>query len=324
MAQITYREAIRQALREEMTRDERVYIMGEDIGAYGGSYAVTKGFLDEWGPDRIVDTPIAEGGIVGVATGAAMHGMRPIVEIMSINFSLLAMDQICNHASKLHYMFNGQITVPLVIRTASGWGQLAATHSQTFEAWYASMPGLKVAMPATPYDAKGMLISAIRDPDPVMFIEHSLLYGTRGEVPEGDYTVPLGQAEVKREGTDLTIVTYSRSLMIAQQAADQLAKQDISVEIVDLRSLRPLDTGPAVASVQKTNRALVVEEDWRSCGMGAEIVARLQEEAFDYLDAPIMRIAAVEVPLPYAKNLERLCYPTEQDVVGAALKLLNR
>jgi pyruvate dehydrogenase E1 component beta subunit len=324
MAQITYREAIRQALREEMTRDERVYIMGEDIGAYGGSYAVTKGFLDEWGPDRIVDTPIAEGGIVGVATGAAMHGMRPIVEIMSINFSLLAMDQICNHASKLHYMFNGQITVPLVIRTASGWGQLAATHSQTFEAWYASMPGLKVAMPATPYDAKGMLISAIRDPDPVMFIEHSLLYGTRGEVPEGDYTVPLGQAEVKREGTDLTIVTYSRSLMIAQQAADQLAKQDISVEIVDLRSLRPLDTGPAVASVQKTNRALVVEEDWRSCGIGAEIVARLQEEAFDYLDAPIARIAAVEVPLPYAKNLERLCYPTEQDVVGTALKLLNR
>jgi pyruvate dehydrogenase E1 component beta subunit len=324
MAQITYREAIRQALREEMTRDERVYILGEDIGAYGGSYAVTKGFLDEWGPDRIVDTPIAEGGIVGVATGAAMHGMRPIVEIMSINFSLLAMDQICNHASKLHYMFNGQITVPLVIRTASGWGQLAATHSQTFEAWYASMPGLKVAMPATPYDAKGMLISAIRDPDPVMFIEHSLLYGTRGEVPEGDYTVPLGQAEVKREGTDLTIVTYSRSLMIAQQAADQLAKQDISVEIVDLRSLRPLDTGPAVASVQKTNRALVVEEDWRSCGIGAEIVARLQEEAFDYLDAPIARIAAVEVPLPYAKNLERLCYPTEQDVVGTALKLLNR
>jgi pyruvate dehydrogenase E1 component beta subunit len=324
MAQITYREAIRQALREEMTRDERVYIMGEDIGAYGGSYAVTKGFLDEWGPDRIVDTPIAEGGIVGVATGAAMHGMRPIVEIMSINFSLLAMDQICNHASKLHYMFNGQITVPLVIRTASGWGQLAATHSQTFEAWYASLPGLKVAMPATPYDAKGMLISAIRDPDPVMFIEHSLLYGTRGEVPEGDYTVPLGQADVKREGTDLTIVTYSRSLLIAQQAADQLAKQGVAAEIVDLRSLRPLDIGPAVTSVQKTNRALVVEEDWRSCGMGAEVVARLQEEAFDYLDAPIARIAAVEVPLPYAKNLERLCYPTEQDVVATALKLLNR
>lgn len=324
MAEITYREAIRQALREEMTRDNRVYIMGEDIGAYGGSYAVTRGFLDEWGPERIVDTPIAEGGILGVATGAAMHGLRPIVELMSINFSLLALDQICNHAAKLHYMFNGQMTVPMVIRTAAGWGQLAATHSQTFESWYSYIPGLKVAMPATPYDAKGMLLSAIRDPDPVMFIEHSLLYSTRGEVPEGEYLVPLGKSDVKREGTDLTIVTYSRSLMVAQQAATRLAEQGVSAEIIDLRSLRPLDMGPAVASVQKTNRAMIVEEDWRSYGAGAEIVARLQEEAFDYLDAPIARVAAVEVPLPYAKNLERLCYPTDQDVVDAALRLMNR
>jgi pyruvate dehydrogenase E1 component beta subunit len=324
MAEITYREAIRQALRSEMTRDNRVYIMGEDIGAYGGSYAVTRGFLDEWGPERIVDTPIAEGGILGVATGAAMNGLRPIVELMSINFSLLALDQICNHAAKLHYMFNGQMTVPLVIRTAAGWGQLAATHSQTFESWYSYIPGLKVAMPATPYDAKGMLLSAIRDPDPVMFIEHSLLYSTRGEVPEEDYEVPLGKSDVKREGSDLTIVTYSRSLVIAQQAAARLEEQGVSTEIIDLRSLRPLDIGPAVTSVQKTNRALVVEEDWRSYGAGAEIVARLQEEAFDYLDAPIARVAAIEVPLPYAKNLERLCYPTDQDVVDAALKLLNR
>ncbi len=324
MAEITYREAIRQALRSEMQRDDRVYIMGEDIGSYGGSYAVTRGFLEEWGPERIVDTPIAEGGILGVATGAAMHGLRPIVELMSINFSLLALDQICNHAAKLHYMFNGQITVPLVIRTAAGWGQLAATHSQTFESWYSYIPGLKVAMPATPYDAKGMLLSAIRDPDPVMFIEHSLLYSTRGEVPEGDYLVPLGKSEVKREGSDLTIVTYSRSLIVVQQAAAKLAEQGVSVEIIDLRSLRPLDLGPAVTSVQKTNRVMVVTEDWRSYGAGAEIAARLQEEVFDYLDAPVARVAAVEVPLPYAKNLERLCYPTDQDVVDAALKLVNR
>lgn len=324
MAEITYREAIRQALREEMTRDSRVYIMGEDIGSYGGSYAVTRGFLDEWGPERIIDTPIAEGGIVGAATGAAMHGLRPIVEIMSINFSLLALDQICNHASKLHYMFNGQMTVPMVVRTAAGWGQLAATHSQTFESWYAYLPGLKVAMPATPYDAKGMLLAAIRDPDPVVFIEHSLLYSTRGEVPEGEYTVPLGKSDVKREGTDLTIITYSRSLLLAQQAADRLAQQGVSAEIIDLRSLRPLDMGPVIASVQKTNRAMVVEEDWRSCGMGAEVVARIQEEAFDYLDAPVARVAALEVPLPYAKNLERMCFPTDQDVVNAALRLMNR
>jgi pyruvate dehydrogenase E1 component beta subunit len=324
MPQITYREAIRQALRGEMQRDERVYLLGEDIGAYEGSYAVTRGFLEEWGPKRVVDTPIAEGGIVGLATGAAMNGLRPVVELMSINFSLLAMDQICNHAAKLHHMFNGQWTVPLVIRTAAGWGQLAASHSQTLEVWYAHIPGLKVAMPATPYDAKGMLLSAIRDPDPVMFIEHSLLYGTRGEVPEEEYTVPLGVSQLDRAGDDLTIVTYSRSLLLARQAADKLAEQDIAVEIVDLRSLRPLDMGPAIESVRKTNRAVVVEEDWRSCGMGAEIVARLQEEAFDYLDAPIARVAAVEVPLPYAKNLERLCFPTDQDVVDVALRLLDR
>jgi pyruvate dehydrogenase E1 component beta subunit len=324
MPEITYREAIRQALRGEMTRDDRVYILGEDIGSYGGSYAVTRGFLDEWGPERIIDTPIAEGGILGVATGAAMYGLRPIVEIMSINFSLLALDQICNHAAKLHYMFNGQMQVPMVIRTAAGWGQLAATHSQTFEAMYAYIPGLKVAMPATPYDAKGMLLSAIRDPDPVMFIEHSLLYSSRGEVPEEDYTVPLGKSVVSREGDDLTIVSYSRSLILAQQAADKLAEQGISVEIIDLRSLRPLDMDPVLASVQKTNRALVVSEDWRSYGAGAEVAARIQEEVFDYLDAPVMRLAAVEVPLPYAKNLERLCYPTDQDIVDASLKLLYR
>lgn len=324
MPEITYREALRQALGEEMRRDDRVYLLGEDIGAYGGSYAVTRGFLSEWGPKRVIDTPIAEGGILGVATGAAMNGLRPIVEIMSFNFILLAMDQICNHAAKLHHMFNGQITVPLVVRTAAGWGQLAATHSQTFEQWFASIPGLKVVMPATPADAKGLLVAAIRDPDPVLFIEHSLLYGTRGEVPEGEYETPIGVAEVKREGSDLTIVTYSRSLLLATAAAAELAKQGFEAEIVDLRTLRPLDMAPVLASVKKTNRAMIVEEDWRTLGMGAELAARIQEEAFDDLDAPVTRLAGAEVPLPYARNLEKLAFPSEQDVVAAALRLLNR
>lgn len=324
MPEITYREALRQALGEEMTRDDRVYLLGEDIGAYGGSYAVTRGFLTEWGPKRVIDTPIAEGGILGVATGAAMNGLRPIVEIMSFNFILLALDQICNHAAKLHHMFNGQITVPLVVRTAAGWGQLAATHSQTFEQWFAAIPGLKVVMPATPADAKGLLVAAIRDPDPVLFIEHSLLYGTRGEVPEGDYETPIGVSEIKREGSDVTIVTYSRSLLLATAAATELAKQGFEAEIVDLRTLRPLDMAPVLASVKKTNRALIVEEDWRTLGIGAELAARIQEEAFDDLDAPVMRLAGAEVPLPYARNLEKLAFPTEQDVVAAALRLLNR
>jgi len=323
-SRLTYREACHLAIRDALRADARVFVMGEDVGRYGGCYGVTKGLLDEFGPARIVDTPLAENGFTGIGIGAAVAGLRPIVEIMTCNFSLLALDQICNHAAKLHYMFNGQMQVPLVIRTAAGWGQLAATHSQTFEAMYAYIPGLKVAMPATPYDAKGMLLSAIRDNDPVMFIEHSLLYSSRGEVPEADYTVPLGKSTVSREGDDLTIVSYSRSLILAQQAADKLAEQGISVEIIDLRSLRPLDLAPVLASVQKTNRALIVEEDWRSYGVGAEIAARIQEEAFDYLDAPVMRLGAVEVPLPYAKNLERLCYPTDQDIVDASLKLLYR
>lgn len=324
MPEITYREALRQALGEEMTRDDRVYLLGEDIGAYGGSYAVTRGFLAEWGSKRVIDTPIAEGGILGVATGAAMNGLRPIVEIMSFNFILLAMDQICNHAAKLHHMFNGQITVPLVVRTAAGWGQLAATHSQSFEQWFAAIPGLKVVMPATPRDAKGLLIAAIRDPDPVLFIEHSLLYGTRGNVPEGEYETPIGVSEITREGADVTIVTYSRSLLLANAAANELAKQGFEAEIIDLRTLRPLDLAPVLASVKKTNRALIVEEDWRTLGIGAEVAARIQEEAFDDLDAPVLRVAGAEVPLPYARNLEKLAFPTEQDVVQAALRLLNR
>lgn len=322
MPVITYREALRQALAEEMRRDEKVWILGQNIAAYGGTYAVTKGLIDEFGGDRVRDTPIEESGIIGLATGSAMSGTRPIAEIMSINFTLVAIDQIVNHAAKLHYMFGGQWSVPMVIRTASGYGQLSATHSQTFETYYAYIPGLKVVMPATPYDAKGMLKAAIRDNDPVMFIEHSNLYGLKGEVPEDDYVVPLGKADVKREGTDITFVAYSSMLKPALTAAEALEKDGISVEVVDLRSLRPLDTDTVVASVKKTNRMVMIEEGWRSYGVGAEVTARVQEEAFDWLDAPIQRVAGKEVPMPYAKNLEKLCIPNVDDIAAAARAIL--
>jgi pyruvate dehydrogenase E1 component beta subunit len=307
-----------------MRADDRVFIMGEDINAYGGSYTVTKGLYDEFGPKRCRDTPLAESVFVGAGVGAAMGGLRPIVELMTINFSLVAIDQIINNAAKIHYMFGGQFTVPLVIRTPAGWAQLSATHSQTFEAVYAHIPGLKVVMPATPYDAKGMLKSAIRDPDPVFFIEHTSLYNTRGEVPEGEYTVPFGKADVKRSGKDLTIITYSRMLLVAMEAAAKLAADGIDAEVVDLRSLRPLDIETVVTSVRKTNRAMVLEEDWMQCGMGAEVASRIYEEAFDYLDAPIARLAAAEVPLPYAKNIEHEAFPREEHVVRAARQLLYR
>ncbi len=323
MPEITYREALRQALREEMLRDERVFLMGEDIGAYGGSYAVTAGFLEEFGEKRVKDTPIAESVIVGCGVGAAMGGLRPVAELMTINFSLPAMDMIVNHAAKLHYMFNGQIKVPLVIRTAAGWGRLAATHSQTFEAWFAHVPGLKVVYPATPYDAKGLLKSAIRDEDPVMFIEHSLIYGTRGQVPEGEYTVPIGVSEVKRPGRHVTIVSYGRMLLQSLQAADELAREGIEVEVVDLRTLRPLDMQPVLESFHKTNHAVVATEDWRSAGMTAELASRIYEEAFDDLDAPIERVAAAEVPVPYAANLERQVFPDEEAVKRAVYRVLN-
>lgn len=322
MPVITYREALRQAIQEEMRTDDNVWILGQNIAGYGGTYAVTKGLFEEFGPERVRDTPIEEAGIIGLAMGSAMGGTRPIAEIMSINFTLVAIDQIVNHAAKLHYMFGGQWNVPMVIRTASGYGQLSATHSQTFETYYAYIPGLKVVMPATPYDAKGMLKAAIRDNDPVMFIEHSNLYGQKGEVPDGDYVVPLGKSDVKREGTDVTLVAYSSMLRPALQAAEALAAEGISAEVVDLRSLRPLDTDPVVASVKKTNRMVMVEEGWRSYGVGAEVTARVQEEAFDWLDAPIQRVAGKEVPMPYAKNLEKLCIPTDADIVAAVRKAL--
>lgn len=325
MPVITFRQALNDTLGEELARDPNVLLMGEEIGKFEGSYKITEGLLAEFGPKRVVDTPIAEEGFVGLATGAAMLGLRPVVEIMTINFILVAIDQVVNHASKIHYMFGGQVRVPLVVRTPSGgMGQLAATHSQSFENWFAYCPGLKVVAPSTPYDAKGLLRSSIRDDDPVIFIESLPLYETKGEVPENDdYTLPIGVAEVKKEGSDVTVVAYSRMTVIAMQVAQQLEKEGISVEVVDLRSLRPLDRDTVVKSVKKTNRAVILEEDWRSYGIGAELAATIQEEAFDYLDAPVLRVAGLEVPLPYAQELSRASKPGAQDLIDAIHKVLK-
>ena len=321
--EITYRQALQEALTEEMTRDDNVILMGEDIGAYGGSYVVTRGFQEEWGRERVIDTPISELGMVGVATGASMAGIRPVMELMTVNFSLLAIDQIVNHAAKISYMFGGQFNAPVVVRTASGWGQLGATHSQTFESWYAHIPGLRVVMPSTPLDAKGFLKTAIRGQDPVLFIEHSLIYRNRGPVPSEEYTLPLEGSEVRREGTDITLVSWSRGAILALGAADELAeKHGISCEVIDLRVLRPLDTETVMTSVKKTNRAVVVEESWRTMGLGAEIAARVQEEAFDWLDAPVGRVGALEVPMPYARNLERMVIPGKDEVIDAVRQAL--
>jgi pyruvate dehydrogenase E1 component beta subunit len=322
MAEITYREALRSALKEKMEGDPRVFILGEDVGAYGGAYSVTRGLQEEFGADRVRETPIAEAAIVGCAVGAAMGGMRPVAELMTINFALLAMDQIVNHAAKFHYMFAGKIRVPMVVRTVSGWGQLGATHSQTFENWFASVPGLKVVAPATPEDAKGLLKTSIEDDDPVMFLEHSLLYGVRGEVPDSDFRTPLGVAAVRREGNDVTIVGYSRMTQVALRAAAQLESDGVSAEVIDLRTLRPLDMETVYASVRKTHRLVVAEEDWRTIGIGAEIAAAAGEACFDELDAPIRRVAMPDVPMPYAKNLELALVPTEEEVIAAARSLV--
>ena len=323
MPEITMREAISQALWEEMERDDRVFIMGEEVGLWGGTYAVTRGFYDHFGGERVRDTPIAEGVIVGAANGAAMAGLRPVAELMTINFAFLAMDQIVNGSAKLRAMFGGQFAVPIVIRAVGGGGrQLGATHSQTPDAVFAHFPGLKVIAPATPYDAKGLLKAAIRTEDPVMFIEHATMYQTKGEVPEGDYVEPIGVSKVQREGTDVTIVTYSKGLQLSLQAADQLADEGIEAQIVDLRSLRPLDMGPAIESLKRTNRAVIVEEGWRSYGVGAEVASRLYEQAFDYFDAPAKRVAQVEVPLPYNRELEQMALPQVADIVKAVKEVL--
>ena len=319
MPEMIIREAIAQALREALDQDDRVFLMGEDIGAYGGAYAVTKGFLEKYGPERIKDTPISESVIVGSATGSAMAGLRPIVEIMTINFTLLAMDQIVNHAAKIHYMSNGQFTVPVTIRTVTGGGgQLAATHSQSFEGWYASVPGLKVAVPSTPYDALGLLRTAIKDDNPVIFAEHALLYGVKGEVPDEWYEVPFGEAVVRRVGGDITIVGYSRMAHVAQMAAEVLrSEKGLEAEVIDLRTLRPLDVQTVVESVKKTSRAVVVEETWRTGGFAAEVASAIQEGAFDYLDGPVVRVGGADVPAPYAGKLEAAVLPSPRRVVQA-------
>ena len=317
MAVRTYLEAVTDALREEMKKDKNIFIMGEDINAYGGSYAVTASLADEFGPERVRDTPIAEGAIAGLATGAAMAGLRPVAEIMTINFALLAMDAIINHAAKIHYMFGGQLSVPVVFRTAGGAGaQLGATHAQNFEVYFAHVPGLKVVTPAVPADAKGLLKAALRQRDPVVFIEHTGLYRSKGEVPDGDYTTPMGVADVKRQGKDVTLIAYSRMVLVAMQAADKLADMGVEAEVVDLRSLRPWDAETVINSVKKTNRGVIIEEDWQSYGVGAEIAATVTREAFDYLDAPIERIGLAEAPMPYARALEQAAIPKPDDVIA--------
>ena len=324
MAVITMREAISQALWEEMERDPKVFIMGEEVGVWGGTYAVTKGFLEHFGPERIRDTPISEAAIVGSAIGAALGGLRPVAELMTINFAYVAMDHIVNQAAKLHYMFNGQMRLPLVIRAPGGGGrQLAATHSQTPDAIFAHFPGLKVVAPGTPADAKGLLKAAIRSDDPVLYIENATIYQQRGEVPDGDFLIPIGKSKIQREGSHVTLVTYSKMVQYSMQAAEQLSKEGVEVEVVDLRSLRPLDMDPVIESVKKTNRAVIAEEGWKSFGVGAEIAARIYQDAFDYVDAPIQRVAQKEVPLPYNRRLEQLALPQVVDIVQAVREVMK-
>ncbi|MBI4202616.1 MAG: alpha-ketoacid dehydrogenase subunit beta [Chloroflexi bacterium] len=325
MPVITYREAVARALREGLTEDAGMFIMGEDVGAYGGAYAVTRGMLKEFGPRRIVDAPLSEAAIVGACTGAAMGGLHPVAEIMTINFTLVAMDQIVNHAAKIRYMSGGQYHAPLILRTVTGGGaQLASTHSQSFEHWFASVPGLKVVTPATPYDALGLFRAVREEEDPVLFIEHILLYSARGEVPDERYTVPIGKADVKRKGDDITIVAYSRMTPVALAAAQALEAEDIDCEVIDLRSLRPWDKETVLESVKRTGLGLVVEETWRTGGFGAEVASTIQEEAFDYLDGPVGRVAGEEVPMPYNRALEQAAIPSPEKVAAGVRKALNR
>ncbi len=318
MPEMTYREAIAGAMRYELDSDDRVFLLGEDIAEYGGAFAVTKGFLKEYGPERIRNTPIAESVLMGAGIGSALAGMRPIVELMTINFSLLASDQIINHAAKLHQMSGGQLTVPLVMRTVSGGGaQVGAQHSQSLEHWYAAVPGLKVAVPSDPHDARGLFRTAMLDPNPVLFVEHSLLYGLKGEVPEDVFEIPFGEAAVKRAGTDVTIVSYLRMTQTALRAANTLAGEGIECEVVDLRTLRPLDIDTVVESIKKTNRVLVVEETWQFGGFAGELAFQIGELAFDWLDGPVQRAAGKNVSMPYSKPLEKLAIPSEEEIVAA-------
>jgi len=325
MRTIQFREAICEAMSEEMRRDESIYLMGEEVAEYNGAYKASKGMLDEFGPKRVIDTPIAELGFAGIAVGSAMNGNRPIVEFMTFNFALVGIDQIINNAAKMRQMSGGQFTMPMVFRGPSGSaGQLAATHSQAFENWYANTPGLKVVVPSNPYDAKGLLKSAIRDNDPVIFMESEQMYGDKGEVPEGEYTIPLGVADVKREGKDVTIVSWGKILKEAFIAADELAKDGISCEIIDLRTIRPMDHDAIINSVKKTNRLVVLEEAWPFASVSSEITYIVQERAFDYLDAPIQRITTADVPAPFSPVLLKEWLPNAGDVIKAVKKVMYK
>ena len=323
MAVLTYRDALTQALREELQRDDRVFLMGEEVAQYNGAYKVSKGLLDEFGPMRIVDTPITELGFAGVGVGAAMVGLRPIVEFMTWNFALLALDEVVNVAAKTLYMSGGQYKMPMVFRGPNGAAlQLAAQHSQAWESWLAHIPGLKVCTPGTPADAKGLLKAAIRDDNPVVFLEGEMLYNTKGEVPEGEHIVPLGVADLKREGDHCSVITHGKMALVAMRVADDLAKEGINIDVVDLRTVRPIDVEAIARSVQKTNRAVVLEEGWEICGMGAQVVDFIQRECFDDLDAPVLRVHQEEVPMPYAKNLERAAKPDAGKAIAAIKKVM--
>lgn len=324
MTVITYRQAIQDALREEMLRDPNVFLIGEEIGVFEGSYKITAGMLQEFGPKRVRDTPIAEEGFTGAAIGAAMVGLRPVVEIMTINFSLLALDQIVNHAAKIYGMFGGQARVPLVIRTPGGGGQqLGATHSQNIELYYAFVPGMKVVAPSTPADAKALMRAAIRDDDPVLVLENLALYNTKGEVPDELEIIEIGKASIARKGKDVTVIAYSRMAVVARDAAERLAEEGIDAEVIDVRSLRPLDRSTIIESVKKTNCAVVLEDDWLTYGVGAEIAASISDGAFDWLDAPVRRVAMAEVPMPYAKTLETAALPSLDDAMNAIRQTID-
>jgi len=325
VAEVTFVEALRATLQAEMRRDGSLMLIGEDIGKYGGIFGVTKGLLQEFGPLRVRNTPISESAIIGAALGAAMTGIRTVAELMYVDFTTCAMDQIVNQVAKMHYMSGGKLRIPLVIRTHGGGGRgNAAQHSQNLEAWFLHVPGLKIVMPSTPADAKGLLATAIRDDNPVLFIEHKLLYSTKGQVPEGEHLIPLGQADVKRVGTDVTIVTISHMVLKALRAAERLAADGIEAEVIDLRTLVPLDMETVLRSVRKTNRVVIAHEACRRGGFGGELAAQIQEEAFDSLDAPVLRVGALDVPIPYSKPMEEYVIPDEARIVGAVKHLLAR
>jgi pyruvate dehydrogenase E1 component beta subunit len=323
MPVITYRDALGQAIREEMQRDDRVFLMGEEVAVYQGAYKVSKGFLQEFGEMRVVDTPITELGFAGIGVGAAMVGLRPVIEFMTWNFALHAIDQVVNAAAKMLYMSGGQFNIPIVFRGPNGAAlQLSAQHSQAWESWLAHIPGLKVIAPGTPYDAKGLLKSAIRDDNPVCVLEGEMLYNTKGEVPEDDYVIPLGKADLKREGDHCSIITHGKMVLVAMQAADQLAKDGIRLDVVDLRTVRPMDVEAIAASVQKTNRCVVLEEGWPICGVGSQVVDYVQRECFDHLDAPVVRVHQEDVPMPYAKSLEKAAKPDLPKTIAAVRKVM--